>query len=80
MPRPLFELPPGQVRMEEGGSATPNKNSTEDYSVRKTKSRTLLTGKREVRPSSRAGVKLEKIPERTEQYNSAASLPKHLQG
>ena len=31
--------------------------------MRKTKTRTLLTNKREVRPSSKAGVKLEKIPE-----------------
>lgn len=43
----------------------PKAASNEEYSVKKTKSRTLLTQKPERRPSSRAGVKLDKIPEKT---------------
>lgn len=37
----------------------------EETEVRKTKSRTLLTTKKDVRPSSKAGVKLDKLPDRT---------------
>ena len=66
MPKPSFELPPGYSKIEEGMSGTPKRSAQDEYSVKKTKSRTLLTGKREARPSSRAGVKLDKIPEKSE--------------
>lgn len=33
--------------------------------MRKTKTRTLLTNKKEVRPSSKAGAKLDKIPDKS---------------
>lgn len=35
--------------------------SLEEYDVKKTKSRTLLTNKKEVRPSAKATAKLEKL-------------------
>lgn len=62
----LQEVPPSQP-----------KQSNDEYSVKKTKSRTLLTQKPERRPSSRAGVKLDKLalPEKgTPLQSSKASL------
>ena len=45
---------------------SPEKKGTEEpYEVRKTKTRTLLTNKKELRPSSKAGIRLEKLPEKT---------------
>ena len=50
------------------GNALPHKNAPvpqdTEFSVKKTKARTLLTSKPERRPSSRAGVKLDKLPEK----------------
>ena len=36
-----------------------------EYDIKKTKNRTLLTNKKEVRPPSKVNVKLEKIDEKT---------------
>ena len=35
----------------------------QEYDVKKTKTRTLLTNKKEMRTSSKAGVRLEKLPD-----------------
>lgn len=48
------------------GVLSPEKKKGEEtYEVRKTKTRTLLTNKKEIRPSSKAGARLEKLPEKT---------------
>ena len=54
-----------QQKQRELSEGAPKKDTNDDYEVRKTKSRTLLTGKKEMRTSSRAGVRLDKIPEGT---------------
>lgn len=51
-----------------------NQPDKEVYDVRKTKTRTLLTNKKEMRPSSRAGVKLDKLPEGTTKKESETTL------
>lgn len=49
---------------ENGGVAVIENQAPEEYEVRKTKTRTLLTNKKDaIRTSSRAGVRLEKIPD-----------------
>lgn len=61
----------GQIEGQE--SYRDQESQEQEYEVRKTKTRTLLTNKREVRPSSKAGVKLEKITEKTGSPNKGAS-------
>lgn len=51
----LQQLPDGTMQKKEA--------SQDEYDVKKTKTRTLLTNKKEMRTSSKAGVRLEKIPE-----------------
>jgi len=63
----------GQVELDEQPEApTEAESEAEEYEVRKTKTRTLLTNKKEARPSSKGGqVRLEKIPEKTMMKASA---------
>jgi hypothetical protein len=46
---------------EEGETNYGQSNQNDDFDVKKTKSRTLLTNKKELRPSAKATAKLEKL-------------------
>ena len=56
---------PSKMNVKTGENLSEKKDGlVEEYNVKKTKTRTLLTNKKDaMRTSSRAGVRLEKIPE-----------------